>query len=130
MLYARRCNPDITGQHDPLNHGTTNPFACSRDSSHWKSSQAHWSHYGIDIRQEADQPSTLYYQPVRLICYLASLVKIPTASLLNLKITDYMPVEAYAQKNFLAMPGTTLYRAYANNKKSCLLLSINNLSNL
>jgi hypothetical protein len=56
MLYARRYNPDITGQHDPLNHATNNPFACSRDSSHWKSSQAHWSHYGIDIRQEEDQP--------------------------------------------------------------------------
>ena len=56
MLYARRCNQDITGQRDPLNHRTTNPFACSRDSSHWKPSQAHWSHYGIDMRLEADQP--------------------------------------------------------------------------
>lgn len=58
MLYARRYNPDITGQreHDPLNHATTNPFACSRDSSHWKTSQDRWSHYGIDIRQGADQP--------------------------------------------------------------------------
>ncbi len=56
MLYARRCNPDITGQHDPLNHATTNPFACSRDSSHWKKSQDHWSHYGIDMRFEEDKP--------------------------------------------------------------------------
>jgi hypothetical protein len=55
MLYARICNQEIQGtQDDKANHSTGNPFACSRDSSHWKKSQRHWKHYGIDIRFEPD----------------------------------------------------------------------------
>ena len=58
MHYARRFNPTLTGTNaDPLSHGSDNPFAYSRDSSHWKTTQQIWSHYGIDMRFAPDQTS-------------------------------------------------------------------------
>ena len=58
MYYARTYNKTLTGTNrDPLSHKSDNPFAYSRDSSHWKETQSLWSHYGIDIRFQEDQTS-------------------------------------------------------------------------
>lgn len=58
MYYARRFNTTLTGTtHDPLAHRSDNPFAYSRDSSHWKTTQNTWRHYGIDMRFDKDQSS-------------------------------------------------------------------------
>ena len=60
MNYVRMVNPTITGTlDDPKLHSSTNPFAYSRDSSHWKPIQSRWRPYGIDMRfdnGEASQP--------------------------------------------------------------------------
>jgi hypothetical protein len=51
LYYARKVNTALTGTpHDELAPGSSNPFAYSRNSSHWKKTQAAWRHYGIDMR--------------------------------------------------------------------------------
>jgi hypothetical protein len=49
--YAQRVNPKLSGTlADPKRHVTLNPFADSRESSHFKESQKKYRHYGIDAR--------------------------------------------------------------------------------
>jgi hypothetical protein len=58
MYYARKVNPALTGTTaDPLAHSSNNPFAYSRASSHWTTTQNAWRPYGIDMRFAQDQAS-------------------------------------------------------------------------
>lgn len=58
MAYAKRFNPDIKGTpQDPLLHVSYNPFAYSRDASHFTHLKPQYRPYGIDIRFGADKPS-------------------------------------------------------------------------
>lgn len=51
MRYCKRFNPTLKGtKEDPASHATLNPYAYSRDSSHFKESQKHNTHMGIDVR--------------------------------------------------------------------------------
>lgn len=58
MAYTRRMNPEVKGTHlDPLLHVSHNPFAYSRDASHYKHLKMQYRPYGIDIRFGADKKS-------------------------------------------------------------------------
>lgn len=51
MDYAVKFNPELKGDaRDPLAHYSDNPFACSRDSSHFTEMKKIHRPYGIDIR--------------------------------------------------------------------------------
>lgn len=51
MNYVQSVNPTITGTNkDPLSHYSDNPFAYSRDASHFIDQKKKYRPYGIDIR--------------------------------------------------------------------------------
>lgn len=56
MSYVKKVNPPITDTiNDPVLNVSTNPFAYSRLSSHFKLEQRQYRHYGIDVRFGAAQ---------------------------------------------------------------------------
>lgn len=56
MKYSKQQNPDIHGNlQDPLLHMSNNPFAYSRDASHYVHLKNQFRSYGIDVRFGLDQ---------------------------------------------------------------------------
>lgn len=52
MSYVQKVNPEVTGDlKDPLAHVSFNPFAYSRDASHYVHNKDKYRYYGIDLRR-------------------------------------------------------------------------------